>query len=602
MEKISSWNLKGGDIVGAKLRPDGTLDTSRALRAKGEDLPTQNKEDEEQTKESEHSSTDRQQEISKKSQEIKDQMLMLEIMQNGSVGIHSSMNNPDWGVGFQNVADEKWLGDKKGFSREIFNHFGLSDRDAKHRNNDEHIREMISLVPAMTEDYKITEVPVEHRGLFGMKTTTMEKRVEELKAKPILHSEAVAEGKDEPMFKLMYAAYGNSDDPMRGRELVYTDDNGRPGNMFLFEVLLPESLVKETMEKLKQDPSFIRKLAGEAVVKRTGLKNAEKMWQKGGELAFNIRPPYEEWDKDSGGKFYFVDGVLDKNDPNAFHPENVVSLAELKKQQEAVKEKVEENKKKELPPQAEKVQNKPEYKSMPLIEKADQGVWDAKNIYFDKWKKSSDRTFQEYSRSLNGEERTRAFNDYTNESDRIKQLREWIDNELSVETEKTEDKEEIFNNMYTLMQQKALEERYSKNTDVGDDQEFLKELKINERQSREIFLRMSERLYPNIFKSKDVGSLVMGIRSALGVEYSMKKGFPDDNEARSLANNDPEKLLSIVNEALSGVRDMTFDEKATPYMEQVSKENKQEAEKILKASCYLELLRDTLEKKIAEKD
>jgi len=330
MEKISSWNLKEGAIVGAVRRPDGTLDTSKALRVMGENPPEIKNENPSQEVKPRDVS-----EHVKNEQEIKDEIMMLEIMQNGSVGIHSSMNNPDWGVGFQSVADNKWLGDRKGFSREIYNHFGLSDHNVKHRNNDEHIREMISLVPAVTDDYKITEVPVERRGLFGRKMITMEKKVEEMEAKPILHSKEVAGGKNEPMFKLMYAAYGNSDDPMRGRELVYTDDNGRPGNMFLFEVLLPESLAKETMEKLRRDPSFIRKLAGEAVVKRTGLKNAEKMWQKGGEMAFNIRPPYEEWDKDSGGKFYFADPKVDPNNPYALNPENVVSLAELKKKEDA---------------------------------------------------------------------------------------------------------------------------------------------------------------------------------------------------------------------------------------------------------------------------
>lgn len=318
----TGWGLKDGDIVGAKMRPDGRLDTSRALRVyeKPEEL---------RTHPIKQIKKDKQAEGLQNGQEIKETELMLEILYDGSVGVCASFPaeySQTGSSGFSETVDKRWKekaeSGKAAFAREVNGYFGFSNRDVKDKFDKVGVREFLGIVPAVKEIYEDVSVPVQQKrlgGLFGSKTV-MEKKMQKTGQRPVLHSEAVSNGKNEPLYKLRYSVRNNRADHS-DPDLQYKDDVGRSGNILDIEVLLPQSTAQKVMQELKTNPAFARKIAGELIIKKIGLP--EKAWGKGDlTTTGSIRPPYENWDKKTGRKFY----IKEIGDDGDFNQERVISV------------------------------------------------------------------------------------------------------------------------------------------------------------------------------------------------------------------------------------------------------------------------------------
>lgn len=318
----TGWGLKDGDVVGAKKRPDGTWDTSRALRfhEKPEETITHPVKEAEKGKQAESFQNER---------EIKEAELMLEIMYDGSVGAYASFPteySQIGSAGFSEALDKRWkektASGRYPFAREVNGYFGFGNSDIKGEYDKAGVREFIGMVPAVKEIYEETSVPVQQKrfgGLLGSKTT-MEKRSQKTGERPVLHSEAVSNGKNEPLFKLRYSVRNNRADHS-DPELQYKDDVGRSGNILDIEILLPESTAQKVMQELRTNPTFARKIAGEVIIKKLGLP--EKAWGEGDlTTTGSIRPPYENWDKKTGKRFY----IKKTGDEGGFNQERIISV------------------------------------------------------------------------------------------------------------------------------------------------------------------------------------------------------------------------------------------------------------------------------------
>lgn len=317
----TGWGLKDGDVVGAKKRPDGTWDTSRALRV-------YEKPEETITSLIKETGKSQQAEGFQNEREIKEAELMLEVMYDGSVGVCASFPaeySQTQSSGFSEAVDKRWKqkaeSGKAAFAREVNGYFGFSNRDVKDEFDKAGVREFIGMVPAVKEIYEEISVSVQQKrfgGLLGSKTTT-EKRTQKTGERPVLHSEAVSNGKNEPLFKLRYSVRNNRADHS-DPELQYKDDVGRSGNILDIEVLLPQSTAQKVMQELKKNPAFARKIAGEVIIKKLGLP--EKAWGEGDlTTTGSIRPPYENWDKKTGRKFY----IKEIGDDGGFNQERIIS-------------------------------------------------------------------------------------------------------------------------------------------------------------------------------------------------------------------------------------------------------------------------------------
>lgn len=262
-------------------------------------------------------------------QEIREAELMLEVMYDGSVGVSASFPagySQLGSAGFSEVVDKRWTdktdAGKSSFGKGVFEYFGFSDYDAKHKCDASGVREFIGMVPATKELYEDVDVPVQQKkfgGLFGSKTV-MEKRTRKTGERPVLHSEAVANGRNEPLYKLRYAARNNSSDH-GDPELQYKDDVGRSGNILMVEVLLPQSTAQKVMQELKRNPLFAREMTGELITKKMGFP--EKAWGEGDlTTTGSLRPPYENWDRKTGRKFY----IKEAGDDGSFNQDRVVSV------------------------------------------------------------------------------------------------------------------------------------------------------------------------------------------------------------------------------------------------------------------------------------
>ena len=86
----------------------------------------------------------------------------------------------------------------------------------------------------------------------------------------------------------------------------YVDSVGRRSYLAV-EIVLPESLAKTLAEEIKKNPKVIRKIVDATMTQTLGIDEAvwktgytETSWGKS--KTFAIRPPYEKWDADNGGK------------------------------------------------------------------------------------------------------------------------------------------------------------------------------------------------------------------------------------------------------------------------------------------------------------
>lgn len=270
-------------------------------------------------------------ERAKNDQEIKETELMLKIMADGSIGLYTSLpekyshdgKHGGFGGLLDNRRSRKGERDYSVFAKHALQFSGLDDRGERHKYGAAHVREFVTLVPAEEDVYKETDVPVQEKrfgGLFGAKTIVEKKKIK-VGVRPILHSEAVANGKEEPLFRLWYCVQNNTEDNTDDYGLSYRDHSGRPGNMLSIEVLLPQSEALKIMQEIKSNPAFIRKVAEETILKKLGIP--EKAWREGDEATvYPLRPPYEKWDADSGGKIY----IKESGDEYGFNSERIVKL------------------------------------------------------------------------------------------------------------------------------------------------------------------------------------------------------------------------------------------------------------------------------------
>ena len=147
----------------------------------------------------------------------------------------------------------------------------------------------------------------------------MQKQMQKVGERPVMHNEKVSGGKAEPLVRLIYLA-GSIGYPKDDRLHYDATKGGRSGNYLMTEILLPKSVAEKTMEEIKSNPAFIRKIAHEVVTKK--IKIPENVWQEGDDTEGQpvIRPPYENWDA-AGSKMY----IKEPNDGD-FKPERVISV------------------------------------------------------------------------------------------------------------------------------------------------------------------------------------------------------------------------------------------------------------------------------------
>ncbi|MEK7144519.1 MAG: hypothetical protein AAB794_01515 [Patescibacteria group bacterium] len=260
-------------------------------------------------------------ERAKNDQEIKETELMLKIMAEGSVGLYASLPGGLGGM-LDSRRVERAKKDESLFARDMRGFFGLGDRDLKNKYDGAHVREFVALVPAVQDIYNEIEVPVKEKSWGGFSSkTVVEKKKVKVGEQPILHNEAVTNGKNEPLLKLWYAFQSNTDDN-GSQDLAYRDDVGRPGNILCIEVLLPESEALKIMAEIKASPAFIRKIVDGVAIKKIGI--TEEVWRGDNEKAekYHLRPPYEKVDADSGGKIY----IKELGDEYGFNPERIATL------------------------------------------------------------------------------------------------------------------------------------------------------------------------------------------------------------------------------------------------------------------------------------
>ncbi len=260
-------------------------------------------------------------------QELNEIRLMMDIMATGGSAIHTSLPakyHPKGSAGFTDLVDQKVQGDKAhhslSFGGDVKDYFGLNDRNMGSNLAQAKVCELVGVKPMVEDVYENvdTEMTVKRLGgLLGSKRVVgKEKKV--VGTKEVSHNEVVKGGENEPAVKLMYYVYDFNADPDKG---AYKDYSNRHGNLLAMELILPNSVAERVTAEMKDNPSFVRKIAGEIVTKKLGIP--EDAWGKGDEFTKSpVKPPYEEWDKHYG-KMY----IKEPGDSTwEFNPERIVSI------------------------------------------------------------------------------------------------------------------------------------------------------------------------------------------------------------------------------------------------------------------------------------
>lgn len=149
------------------------------------------------------------------------------------------------------------------------------------------INELIDIRAEKKEIYEDITVPGK-RGLFGLGRVKehIEKRPTG-RYKSVPHSEVVEGGKkDEPAVRFTYYI----------PQLKWKDYSGRPGQMMVVEIILPQSEAKELESILQNDPAAMREVVAQ-VMSQKFLKEP-KDWTKKQGHGDSLRPPYEKWDSE----------------------------------------------------------------------------------------------------------------------------------------------------------------------------------------------------------------------------------------------------------------------------------------------------------------
>jgi hypothetical protein len=234
-------------------------------------------------------------------QERKEKELLAEILRDGASEITTSFSSDipgTKGSGFQARSEERFGPARNAGSSQTFlseSRQLIKGRDADELLTSNGVNEVIGLYPAKEDVFENREIEVPKKGLFAF--GQKEKRIERVKVgnRPVMHGERVAGGKQEPLVELIYSTV---DSPDQG---AYRDYSKRTGQFLSVTIRLPESLARRSLDLLRSDPAFIRKMVEQTVIGQQGIP--EGTWRSG-ELngGFPLRPPYETWRTQNEGR------------------------------------------------------------------------------------------------------------------------------------------------------------------------------------------------------------------------------------------------------------------------------------------------------------
>jgi len=222
-----------------------------------------------------------------KAEQIKEKMLIDEINETALSLVYSSLPaeySTKGNSGFQSITH----------SPEYY--FDVQSRNIMEYMSDNNINESILIKAVEKNQYKDVVVKQAKKGILGMgaktavtkteKTGTVHKQYSELKPE--------FQGSDKA-YELSYLVSGD-------QQIIYSDYSSRGGQYMQIKFVLPEHLLEKIQQKIKSDPTFIRRLAKEQLKKQfTDASfdvDFDKAWEDGDENTNNIGlcPPYSEID------------------------------------------------------------------------------------------------------------------------------------------------------------------------------------------------------------------------------------------------------------------------------------------------------------------
>jgi hypothetical protein len=224
------------------------------------------------------------------------------VLQDGGVRIHMSIEkslSPRGYDGFQNLETRIQDGRQPVSARGSIAAQFLSRQDwSRSKNLDESlkehgIREIIDIRHDIKPVLETVNIPGK-KGVLGIgKTPDRTERRPTGRYEPVLHSQIVSGGKEEPAVRFTYYI----------PQTEWRDYSGRTGQMMSVEIVLPESVATEVEQTLVKDPAAMRKIV-ERVMKEKLLNNPTA-WETPQRSGDSLRPPYDRWDAEpNGGKIY----------------------------------------------------------------------------------------------------------------------------------------------------------------------------------------------------------------------------------------------------------------------------------------------------------
>ncbi len=172
---------------------------------------------------------------------------------------------------------------------------------------DHSIHEFISIHQEITAEYNDVTTPGKN-GILGIgRTPARVDRVKTGRELPVQHADIVMNGNTELAVNISYYIPQSN----------WRDYSGRRGQMMRAEMVLPQSAAQEVEDIIDRDPAAIRSIISEVMKQK--LLIDPKAWESPQGQGDALRPPYEEWDNESGGHIYVQkDGIAP-----GFHPEAV---------------------------------------------------------------------------------------------------------------------------------------------------------------------------------------------------------------------------------------------------------------------------------------
>ena len=217
---------------------------------------------------------------------------------------------PDYGVnsGFQTLgdrADSEYNGVAVNARNNRFNI--PSDKVAIESVFTKHLQEPVY------EDQQVET----REGFFGRKVTTRTEQVKVGEQDVTMRNPIT--GEDEPAVEFVYQFKSNGPKV----DHVYPTNSGRPGNMLVVNIQLPESIAQQLVTAAKENPDVARQLAKKLTVSdRTGITQHD--WEVGNTdqgKHFKVEPPYDTLPKDWTMGFYDEDTKTETHVPTAKQPD-----------------------------------------------------------------------------------------------------------------------------------------------------------------------------------------------------------------------------------------------------------------------------------------